>query len=63
MSSIGTDLVVILMVFLGGVALGIFVIVTVAINREDVRFSLTSAAPGAATRGARVLMGFSRARP
>jgi hypothetical protein len=47
----------VLVIFLGGVALGILVIVSVAIKREDRKFSLTHDAPDAATRGARVLTG------
>jgi hypothetical protein len=57
MSIIAAEVVVILAVFLGGVALGILVIVSAAIKREDRRLSLTSAAPDAAARGARVLTG------
>ncbi len=47
----------ILAVFLGGVVLGILVVVSAAIKREDRRLSLTRAAPDAAARGARLLTG------
>ena len=46
----------ILAIFLGGIALGVIVIVSVAIKREDRRRSLTGAAPDLVTRGARILV-------
>jgi len=49
----------ILSVFLGGVALAM---VAIAIRREDRRYSLSGAAPGAAARGARRLTGFGGSR-
>ena len=48
----------ILAVFLGGVALGAVAMVAVAIKREDRRYTLSGAAPGAAARGARFLTRF-----
>lgn len=57
MSIIGAEVFGILAVFLGGVAMGILVIVSLAINREDRRLSLPGPAPDAAARGARVLTG------
>lgn len=52
----------ILSVFLGGVALGVVAMVAIAIRREDRRYSLSGAAPGAAARGARRLTGFGGSR-
>ena len=52
----------ILTVFLGGVTLGVVAMVTVAVRREERRYSLVGAAPGAATRGTRILTGFGGAR-
>jgi hypothetical protein len=54
---------VILVVFLGGVAIGVIAMVAVAVRREDRRLSLSGAAPGAAARGARRLTGFGRSGP
>ena len=51
----------ILSVFLGGVTLGIVAMVAIAIRREDRRYSLSGAAPGAAARGARFLTRFGGA--
>jgi len=51
----------ILTVFLGGVTLGAIAMVAVAVRREDRRYSLSGAAPGAAARGARFLTGFGGA--
>jgi hypothetical protein len=51
------EAITILAMFLGGVALGILVIVSRAIKKEDRSGSLTGSAPDAATRGARVLTG------
>ena len=48
----------ILAVFLGGIALGVVAMVAVAVRKEDRRYSLSGAAPGAAARGARWLTGF-----
>jgi hypothetical protein len=48
----------ILVVFLGGVTLGVLAMVAVAIRREDRRFSLSGVAPGAAARGTRWLTRF-----
>ena len=48
----------ILAVFLSGVTLGAVATVSVGSRREDRRFSLSGAAPGAAARGARRLVGF-----
>jgi hypothetical protein len=49
--------IVMLAVFLGGVMLGIVGMVSVAVRREERRFSLFGEAPGAAARGARRLTG------
>ena len=55
MSSSGASVAyLILATFLGGVTLGVIAMVAVAVRREDRRFSLSGAAPGAAARGARV---------
>ncbi len=51
------EAIAILALFLGGIMLGVLVIVSRAIKREDRSGSLTGAAPGAAARGARVLTG------
>ncbi len=51
----------ILAVFLGGVALGMVAMVAIAVRREDRRYSLSGAAPGAAARGARWLTRFGGA--
>jgi hypothetical protein len=51
------EMIAILAVFLGGVALGVLVIVCICIKREDRRFSLRKAAPGVAERGTRLLTG------
>jgi hypothetical protein len=48
----------VLAVFLGGVALGVVAMVAVAVRKEDRRFSLSGAAPGAAARGTRWLTRF-----
>jgi len=48
----------ILATFLGGVALGVLAMIAVAVRREDRRFSLSGAAPGAAARGTRWLTRF-----
>ncbi len=49
---------ILLAIFLGGVAIGMVTAVAVAVRREDRRFSLSGAAPGAVARGARRLTGF-----
>jgi hypothetical protein len=51
----------ILSVFWGGFTLGVVAAVAVAVRREDRRFSLYGAAPGATARGARVLTRFGSA--
>jgi len=51
--------IVVLAVFLGGVALGVVGMVSVAVRREERRRSLFGAAPNAAARGARRLTGFA----
>ena len=51
----------ILAVFLGGVVIGVVAMVAVAVRKEDRRYSLSGAAPGAAARGARWLTGFGGA--
>ena len=48
----------ILATFLGGIALGVVVIVSLAIKREERRRSLRGAAPDLVTRGARILVRF-----
>ncbi len=60
-SSAATVAYLILAVFLGGVTLGIVAMVAIAIKREDRRYSLSGAAPGAAARGARFLTRFGGA--
>jgi hypothetical protein len=52
----------ILAVFLGGIVLGVVAMVTVAVRKEDRRYSLVGAAPSAAARGARWLTGFGDSR-
>jgi len=49
--------IVLLAIFLGGVVLGLLVVVSMAIKREDRKLTLTRQAPDAAARGARVLTG------
>jgi len=51
----------ILATFFGGFWLGVIAMVAVAVRKEDRRFSLSSAAPGAAARGARFLTRFGGA--
>lgn len=51
------EAIVILALFLGGVVLGILMIVSSSIKKEDRSGSLTGRAPDAASRGARVLTG------
>jgi hypothetical protein len=52
-----TDAIWILAIFLGGIALGVVLIVSAAIKREDRRFSLGGAAPDFLTHGARIVIG------
>ncbi len=47
-----------LVVFLGGVTLGVVVAASVGSRLEDRRYSLSGAAPGITARGARRLNGF-----
>ena len=47
--------------FFGGFWLGVVAMVAVAVRKEDRRFSLSGAAPGAAARGARFLTRFGGA--
>jgi hypothetical protein len=49
----------ILAIFLGGIALGVLVIVSIAIKREERRRSLRGAAPDLVTHGARILVRFA----
>jgi hypothetical protein len=51
----------ILATFLGGVTLGVVAMVAIAVKREDRLYSLSSAAPGAAARGARWITRFGGA--
>jgi hypothetical protein len=51
----------ILAAFFGGVTLGVVAMVAIAVRREDRRFSLSGAAPGAAARGTRWLTRFGGA--
>lgn len=51
------EVIVMLVIFLGGVTGGALVIVSMAIKREDRNRSLTRSAPDPAARGARVLTG------
>ena len=46
----------ILAIFLGGITLGVIVMVSRAIKREDRKRSLTGAAPDLAARSARILV-------
>ena len=47
----------ILATFLVGIVLGAIVIVSIAIRKEDRRYSLSGAAPDLATLGARLVIG------
>jgi hypothetical protein len=51
-----TDAIEILAIFLGGIVLGVVLIVSAAIKREERRFSLGAAAPDFLTQGARILI-------
>ena len=46
----------ILAIFLGGIVLGVVLIVSAAIRREDRQFSLSGAAPDFLAQGARIVM-------
>jgi hypothetical protein len=54
-----TEAIALLAIFLGGVVFGVIAIVSLAIKREDRRFSLSraEAETGFMTRGARILTG------
>jgi hypothetical protein len=49
------DAIEILAIFLGGIVLGVVLLVSAAIKREERRYSLSGAAPDALTQGARML--------
>ena len=51
-----TEAIGILAIFLGGIVLGVVLIVSAAIRREDRRFSLSGAAPACLAQGARMVM-------
>jgi hypothetical protein len=51
-----TDAIGILAIFLGGMVLGVVLIVSAAIKREDRRLSLNGTAPDFLTQGARILI-------
>jgi len=51
-----TDAIAILAIFLGGMVLGVVLIVSAAIKREERRLSLSGAAPDVLTQGARILI-------
>jgi len=51
-----TDAIAILAIFLGGMVLGVVLIVSAAIKREDRQLSLSGAAPDVLTQGARILI-------
>ena len=51
------EVIALLAIFLGGVVLGLLVVVSMAIKREDRGFTLTQQAQDAAARGTRVLTG------
>ena len=53
-----TEAIGILAIFLGGIVLGVVLIVSAAIRREDRRFSRSGAAPDSLTQGARILVRF-----
>ena len=62
MSSSGASVAyLILATFFGGFWLGVVAMVAVAVRKEDRRFSLSGAAPGAAARGTRWLTRFGGA--
>lgn len=63
MGSAAAEVIVLLAVFLGGVVLGLLVIVSVSIKREERRFTLTHQPPDAAARGTRLLTGVGRRDP
>jgi hypothetical protein len=51
------EVIALLAIFLIGVVLGLLVVVSMAIKREDRKLTLTQQAPDAAARGTRVLTG------
>ena len=51
------DAIAILAIFLGGIVLGVVLLVSAAIRREERRFSLGRKAPDVLTQGARMLVG------
>jgi hypothetical protein len=51
------EVIALLAIFLGGVVLGLLVVVSMAIKREDRRLTVTQQAPDAAARGTRLLTG------
>jgi hypothetical protein len=51
-----SDAIGILAIFLGGIVLGVVLIVSAAIKREERRLSLGGAAPDFLTQGARILI-------
>jgi hypothetical protein len=55
-----TDAIGILAIFLGGIVLGVVLIVSAAIKREEHRLSLSGAAPDSLTQGARMLIRVGR---
>jgi hypothetical protein len=52
------DAIIILSTLLAGIGLGVIVVVSAAIKREDRRFSLSGQAPDFAARGTRMLLGY-----
>ena len=52
-----TDAIGILAIFLGGIVMGVVLLVSAAIRREERRLSLSGAAPDFLTQGARILIG------
>jgi hypothetical protein len=51
------ELIALIAIFLIGVTCGVILTVSRAIKREDRKYTLTGAPPGAAARGARLLTG------
>ena len=60
-SSTATVAYLILAVFWGGFTLGVLAAVALAVRKEDKRYSLSGAAPGAAAQGTRWLTRFGGA--
>jgi hypothetical protein len=54
---VAAEVIAILAVFLGGVALGFLVLVSRSIKNEDRRHSIRTTAPDAAARGTRLVTG------